>query len=372
MVTRKVLVVAIIVTIIVTMAVCWVAFHHEPAAVQPTAVVEEENATSGVVLTATTGGYTSTSSIAIKIKPQSLGNLPWGSMKGGLTPQEITSLVGVKFPEDLMGTKVLVNQNQTRFRKIGFVIDEAIDGVGDRKVYLAENVDIQRWDTFGISSGDRYVFEKMGDYYIARDSRGKISFFGYQLENSAGQQRIQSFANVPWRNLSGNIPMEVIAKKFTFGYLQNGGDFLYNPEVAADGQILAYNASDLETEKRGVQTTERGRFEQAIFSYNGKLYEARDVEVQPGDYPGGINPVGGTPSFLLLTVRAGKPEEKFYVAVFPDEKGNIVAAEWTKELPVLSSGGRVGSTSTFSSSSDASSSNPPGGSPIGPGPMPPI
>jgi hypothetical protein len=286
---------------------------------------------------------------AIKIDPQSLGNLPWGSMSGSLTRQEIESITGIQM-ENLQGQKVhVVNWSGTRFKKIGFVIDQSYDPK-DRKVYWADNVDVQRYNAFGINSRDDYVFEGIGEIYISRDNRGRICFFGYKPEESGEQSRIQSFVNVPWQNLSGNIPLETVAQKLSFNL--QGLDYYYNPEKEADSQIMSYNASTMESRVRGCLVASHGRLEQAIFSYNGKIYEARDIQIQSGDYPEGVNPIGATPPFRLLTIRAGKPEEKVFVLLFYDKDENLVSAMQTKNRldGLLSSGVGSGGTSTFSSS----------------------
>jgi hypothetical protein len=292
----------------------------------------------------------------IKIEPQSFGNLPWTSMKGNLEPREIEGITGIKFPINTRSERIdtLNMSATTQFRIVVFVIDQSYDRL-DRKVYWAENVDVQRWNTFGVNSRDQYILEKIGNFYVHRDLRGNISFFAYGFSEVKGN-RVQSLVNVPWQNLSGNIPLDEVARRFVFPHLGTGS-YSYNPENDADQQIISFNLS--EGEKRGWQTTDRGKFEQMIFLYQGKIYEASDVEISPGDYPGGINPPGRTPTFLLLTIKAGQPEERVFVLFFYDKDKNLVAVGWTKELPSMSSGNGSsgGGTSTFSSSSSGSSSS---------------
>jgi len=103
--------------------------------------------------------------------------------------------------------------------------------------------------------------------------------------------------------------------------------------------ILTYNYQ--EYKKRGFQTVERGEFDKLIVSYEGQIYEFEDVLVQPGDYPGGINQIGGTPFFLTMTIKPAESEEKIFVAMFHDREGNLIAAGTIKEMvhPVSALGG---------------------------------
>jgi hypothetical protein len=292
-----------------------------------------------------------------KSDPQSLGNLPWDSMSGKLSSEEIFSVTGSAIEMSEQGPKVNVSNWSfgTRFKKIVFVIDQSYD-VSDRKVYWASDVDIQRWNTFGVSSRDEYAFEKVGeDLYVFKDRHERICFVGYKLERFEGERkRIQSFNNIPWQNLSGNMSLKFIAQRLNFT-LQGEGS-----EHQADMQLENYAIS----EDRGYLVASRGRFEEGIFSFNGTIYQAQDIQIQPGDYPGGINPSGLTPSFRLVTIRAGEPETKVYVCLFSDKDNNIVGATWTKDrLDSLAGGsGGNGGTSTYSSAS-----NPAVGANGGPG-----
>jgi len=310
---------------------------------------------------------------AIKINPQSLGNLPWDRMGGNLTSQEIGAIAGTPVVDNLRGPRVNVSEwpNGVRFERIGFIVDQSYD-VQDRKVYWASDVDVQRFNTFGVDSQDSYALEKVTeDLYVYRDSRGRICFFGYKLLSGGIQERIQSFANVPWQYLSGNISLEMVAEEFDFDL--SSVDSYYNAERDADNQIISYPFSSLEAKKRGQLVAFRGSFEQGIFSYNGTIYRAQDIEIQAGDYPGGINPTGATPPFRLVTIRAGQPEEMRYVSLYCDKDENIVAATQTKNrFDSLASSGTSGGTSTFSSPSSISSpSNPGGNGGNTPAPSPP-
>lgn len=298
---------------------------------------------------------------AMSIKAQSFGNLPFGLMKGSFTREEIRNITGVEFPSDSFQTKgeyvdTLNMSAMAQFEKVAFVVDQSYDQ-SDRKVYWSKDVDIQRWNTFGIDSRDHYLLEKLGDFYVFRDFRGNICFFAYGLSEAKEERRVQSLVNVPWRNLSGNLTLSEVAERFTFPHLGTGS-YSYNPEDDAGQQIASFNLS--EGERRGWQTTDRGKFEQMVFIRNGTVYEAQGVEISPGDYPGGITPTGATPPFLMLTVRAGQPEERVFVLFFYDKNKNLVAAGWTKKLPSMSSGG------------GNSGSSPSGGSSGGPGGRPSI
>lgn len=354
--------IVIIATIIVVAVVIWAVFFHVGGpVVQRNNDVEQENDEPYQMVPVP--GIQIPSGM-MEIHPQALGNLPWGAMSGALTVQEIEGVSGVRFPVSNLQTRGgridALNMSPTaRFERVLFVIKQSWD---DRKVYWAEDVDIQRWNTFAVNSKDQYIFEKFGDFYVSRDGRGNVSFVGYGLISVDNQKKVQSFVNVPWQNLSGNLPLEEVAKRLTFPQLGSVNPYAYNPEEDIDRKIRSFNLS--EGEKRGWQVTDRAVMKQIIFLYNGKIYEATNVEISPGDYPGGITPTGDTPPFLLMTVRAGQPEQKVYIILFYDKDKNLVAAGWTDELPSTSSfgGGAGGGTSSYSSSSSSSGGSSPSSS----------
>lgn len=373
MVTKRETGIIAVAAIIVVAVVIWAVFFHNAGGPIVQQNVEQKNDGSVPYQMVAIPGVEIPSGM-VEINPQSLGNLPWGMMNGALTIQEIEGVSGIKFPVNDLQTKGsridALNMSPTaRFEKVAFIIKQSWDS---RKVYWAENVDVQRWNTFAVNSQDQYVFEKFGDFYVSRDERGNVSFVGYGLTFANDQKRIQSFVNVPWQNLSGNIPLEEVARRLTFSYLGSVNPYVYNPEEDVDRQIKGFNIS--EGEKRGWQTTDRAVLKQMIFLYNGKIYEVTNVEISPGDYPGGVTPTGGTPPFLLMTVRAGQPEQKVYILLFCDKDKNIVAAGETDKLPSVSSSfsGSGGGTSSYSSPSSSgssvSSSTPGSSSPSSPAP----
>lgn len=309
---------------------------------------------------------------AMKIEVQSLGNLPWDRMSGGLSPDEIAGLAGFRFPisdYNIRGEPVYAsNLSATaQFKKVVFVVWQSYDPA-DRKLYVADNVDVQRWNTFGINSKDEYLFERFGDFYVFRDHKGNISFVAQGLTSSSGGNRVQSFVNVPWADLSGTLTLDEVARTFTFPELVTADYPYYNPEKEIDNQIIGFNFT--EGVKRGWLQTDRAVLKQMIFVQNGVIYKAENVEIQPGNYPGGLTWDGVTPSFLLLTVKVGQSKETLFVLFFYDKDENLVAAGSTDKLPSTSfSGGLNGGTSSFSSPSSSSSSSPGSGGSSGGGPV---